>query len=252
ITHAPDGTVVGLDDAKAFGYTKDQFQKLQEIADEKGLSIKMRPGNPDSVKWLESGEAWGKTENLKMKTINETDTYLGWRPEDKGLAGYGQPKLSLQEAVDGAPEHLKDAVAKRWEQRWNETFELDSTVKKYQDEGIWYRDEGKSRQMGLDVDENGVVRDPATGKGFTGDPDAFHITKADGSPLSRAEKADALRALQEGVDMKHGDILVYEPKDPFVKQIKQNVLSSHAPGKDGLVDFTAGEPPKVTYYTGPK
>ncbi|MGH8974783.1 MAG: hypothetical protein ACRD0C_16470, partial [Acidimicrobiia bacterium] len=47
ITHAPDGTVVGLDDAKAFGYTKDQFQKLQEIADEKGLSIKMRPGNPD-------------------------------------------------------------------------------------------------------------------------------------------------------------------------------------------------------------
>jgi hypothetical protein len=255
---APEGTLVGMDDANAFGYTKDQFHKLQQIADEKGLSIKMRPGNPDSVKWLESGEAWGKTENLKMKTINEADTYLGWRPEDKGLAGYGHPKgptgqpLSLEEAVAGAPDHLKEEVAKRFQQRVTEADELGSSVTKYKEDGIWYRDEGKSRRMGLDVDANGVVRDPASGKGFTGDPDAFHITKADGTPLSRAEKADALRALQNGVDVKHGDVFVYEPKDQFVKDIKQDILDKHSPGGDGLIDFTAGAAPKVTYYTGPK
>ncbi|HEY3241483.1 MAG TPA: hypothetical protein VGL92_18120 [Acidimicrobiia bacterium] len=252
ITHAEEGTLVTMEDANAFGYTKDQFGKLQEIADEKGLTIKMRPGNPDSVKWLESGEAWGKTENLKMKTINEADTYLGWRPEDKGLAGYGRPKVSMEEAVANAPDHLKVEVEKRWQQRATEADELDSSVTKYSEEGIWYRDEGKSRPMGFEVDQNGVVRDPTSGKGFTGDPDAFHITKADGTALSRAEKADALRALQEGVDMKHGDIYIYEPKDPFVKQIKQAVLDKHSPGGEGLIDFSAGQAPKVTYYTGPK
>src|SRR5436853_6259178 len=81
-----------------YGVLIKNSRKFQRFADANNVIIEVRPTNPDSVRHLLRG-AWYKPVDIKAKTINNADTFLGIEPEKKGLVGFftnavPQPKRS--------------------------------------------------------------------------------------------------------------------------------------------------------------
>ena len=65
----------------------------------------MRGTNPEAPRRLADGN-FPKPEAIKAKSINQLDTYIGFRKEDVGLVVYMEPKPPVKGEVP----------AERWEQ----------------------------------------------------------------------------------------------------------------------------------------
>jgi hypothetical protein len=247
---APAGTVVT--DISQFGMTSDAAAEAQSIADKYGVRIQFRPTTEDAPGLVEEG-AYRKPEAIKCKTINQYDTQLGARTEDVGKVGYFEPKEppfprgTTPEAAAKYGVSDPDKVWARFDERAAEFEDQKGHMAELQSDGAKVRQYGGKMDLKVTVDENGVVRDAADGRPFTGDHDLFKIVNQDGSPVSRATKAAVLRDLQHGVDVKHADISTWRPDTDVNQGIKNKIMQSHAPGGNGVVEFAPGGPPTVQY-----
>src|SRR5262249_35547971 len=149
-----------------------------------------------------------KPEAIKAKSINELDTYIGFRKEDQGLVGYMKPKEPVQSQV---PPELWERVQARYSERAAEFKDLAKDMQNLS-KAPGGRDQfaGVGFDKQVAVDGNGVIRvvegaEGSAGVGFTGDHDIFQITKADGTPVSAEKHNEVVSELtQKGVGVQHG------------------------------------------------
>jgi hypothetical protein len=219
-------------------------EAIAEVCKAHDVSIEVRGTNPEAPRQLAEG-ALPKPEAIKAKTINELDTYLGFRPEDKGLVGYMKPKKP-----EGVPAHLAEAVEARYQQRLAEFNDLSGEMSNL---ALPPGARDKFAAVGFDkqvrVDSNGVVR--VVGEagerpvGFTGDHDLWQIRNPDGTPVS-AEKYNEIvsELVRKKVGVEHGAHMHWDvpakPVDPHFKDATkgfQGIADKHMPGAKGGEDL---------------
>ena len=248
-TVAPEGTHVT---APEFGMQPGAARHANIVADANGVTIQVRPTSPDAMKWRELGHP-GKPMDVKSKTINELDTHLGARAEDRGLVGYFEPKEPVRAAG------MDDATWGRVQQRYRDR------VQEFHDNATKMQhliDEGKIRV------ENGVVIDTGicggTGKAITGDYDLWKIARVDGAPLSAADRELIVNQLRFGeFGAQHGAHTdwVIDPEAPIYKadpgllrghqKVDADIRAKHLVGGEAVIEFGGrGRVPVTTYEGG--
>jgi PKD repeat protein len=91
------------------------------------IELQARPSNPYSAPFLNSAEgALGKSEILKVKSLQDVDVVLGADPRSLGKVGVFEPKLPPSNVMDSLPPELQKQVrdrfktqAKNWAD-WND------------------------------------------------------------------------------------------------------------------------------------
>jgi hypothetical protein len=196
----------------------------------------------ESMRHIRDGTALPKSLDIKAKTINELDTYLGAKPSDKGLVGYFKP---VEPDFSKVPAELQDGVRKRLAERLEEVAKLskDTKFQGLLDDGV------------LKI-EGGKIIDTATGKPFAGDIDAVFIKdKATGKYLTSGDRYErVLRRWKSEVGGQHGvemnvvkDVTApYRPGTPSYDEayaagtkLQHKLQASHTSGKEIVVRFDA-------------
>jgi hypothetical protein len=212
------------------------------VAQEHDVVIDVRPTTPEAPRLLAEGNL-PKPEAIKAKSINEADTYLGFRAADKGLVGYKMPEHPNLETV---PAHLKGAVMDRYNQRMQEFHDLGLAMTDLQrPPGMRALDDHGLHQR-ITVDEHGVVHtETASGKkvGFTGDHDIFQIRDAKtGNPVSGERYNDVVAKLRSaGIGVEHGAHLNWEVPPAHVG-VFDDVVAKHTPPGEAKGKKVGGEP----------
>lgn len=165
-----DGKFAGSKDGPMAGVTTPAQKHAQVVADKHGVKIDVRPTTKYAHDPIANGTAVPKAPHCKTKTINDNDVLLGAKPDNKGLAGYFDPKKPVQgDMSDKDFKKLMDRYNER-KQEFKDQFEHLTELKK----------EGKCHV------KDGVVIDGKTGKPYSGDHDVFDIRDAHtGQPLPR-------------------------------------------------------------------
>jgi hypothetical protein len=209
--------------------------------------IDVRGTNPQAPKRLAEGHL-PKPEAIKAKSINELDTYLGFRKQDVGLVGYMEPKPPVRGEV---PPELWEQVQKRYAERVAEFKDLAPEMRNLARPAS-ARDQFAA--VGFDqqvtVDANGVIRvvegsEGTATKGFTGDHDIFQITNLDGSPVTPQKYNDVVSDLvQQRVGVEHGAHMHWDvapkPASPAFKDPTkgfQGIAGKHMPTAKGGEDL---------------
>ena len=193
--HAREGEVVPLNHLHETGYTSRDVRATSQICADEGVDIGARTTNIDSMQKIRNGTARAKPPEIKAKTINELDTYLGAREADKGLVGYFEP---TKPDLSKVPAELRQEVSDRFVKRFEEYKKLSQDVdfqRFLKDQRFEIRD--------------GKIFDVATGKPFAGDIDAVFVRDtATGKYLTSGDRFDRVMARvraeaggQHGVEM---------------------------------------------------
>jgi hypothetical protein len=238
---------VGLEAEARTGMPVKNQQAIADACKAHDVVIEVRGTNPEAPRRLAGGDL-PKPEAIKAKSINQLDTYLGFRKEDVGLVGYMEPKPPVQSEV---PPELWGQVQKRYAERVSEFKDLAPEMKNLA-RPVGARDQfaavGFDKQ--LTVDANGVIRvvEGSEGKaaaGFTGDHDIFQITNADGSAVSPQKYNEVVTDLvQQQVGVEHGAHMAWDvpakPASPAYKDPTkgfQGIAGKHMPGATGGEDL---------------
>jgi hypothetical protein len=239
---AREGDVVPLNHMHETGYTFRDSKAAGRICADEGVEIYARTTNMESMRHIRDGTALPKSLDIKAKTINELDTYLGAKPEDKGLVGFFEP---VEPDLSKVPTGLREEVNERFVGRMDE-FAKYSKDAKFQ---------GLLEKRVLEV-EGGKILDVATGKPFAGDIDAVFIKdKATGKYLVDGPRYErVIRRWKAEVGGQHGvemnvvsDITApYRPGTPeydkayaAATDLRTKLQESHRSGKEVVVRFDA-------------
>jgi hypothetical protein len=219
-----------------YGILIKNSRKFQRFAEANDLIIEVRPTNPDSVRHLMRG-AWYKPVDIKAKTIQKADTYLGIEPVKMGLVGFfvkavPQPKRRGLEPSDVA------AGQKRYRMRVEERQEYGFTMMKLARKR---KGPGRFEVIGYVVhgyDKN-KVRHP-----IAGDHDLYDIRRPDGTEIPDDEYDLLIEDMRAGkFGVMHGAVVRWDPDDPHEKEMRDKLVRQHQRGGDeGLVRFTPGQP----------
>ncbi|WP_229876567.1 hypothetical protein, partial [Streptomyces griseoloalbus] len=170
-----------------------------------------------------------KPQEIKAKTVDAIDTFLGADPETVGLVGYFRPVLPEPGSV---PEGQWDRVLSRFNQRSTEFRELAASMAAYEAENRFVVKDGVVHG----VDEDGERRP------LTGDHDVFDVSTPGGTRVS-GPRHDALIEEMRGKDIAvmHGAHMFWNPSTAFDKSVFDKVVDSHQ-GPDGepLLRFRPG------------
>ena len=238
---------VGIEAEARTGMPVRNQQAIADTCKAHDVVIDVRPTNPEAPRRLAAGNL-PKPEAIKAKSINQLDTFLGFRKEDVGLVGYMEPKPPVRGEV---PPELWDQVQKRYAERLAEFKDLAPEMKNLA-RPVGARDQfaavGFEKQV--TVDANGVIRvvEGAEGKapaGFTGDHDIFQITNLDGSPVSGQKYNEVVSDLvQQKVGVEHGAHMHWDvPAKPASAAYKdptkgfQGIAEKHMPAAKGGEDL---------------
>jgi hypothetical protein len=238
---------VGLEAEAKTGMPVRNQQAIADACKAHDVVIDVRPTNPEAPRRLVEGNL-PKPEAIKAKSINQIDTYLGFRKEDVGLVGYMEPKPPVRSEV---PPELWEQVEKRYAERAAEFKDLAPEMKNLS-RPVGARDQFAA--VGFDkqvtVDASGVIRvvEGSEGKasvGFTGDHDIFQITNLDGTPVSGQKYNDVVADLaQQRVGVEHGAHMHWDvpakPASPAYKDPTkgfQGIAGKHMPGAKGGEDL---------------
>jgi hypothetical protein len=241
-TFAREGDVVPANHLHEAGYTARDIKAASKICADEGVEIYARTTNMESMRHIRDGTALPKSLDIKAKTINELDTYLGAKPSDKGLVGYFKP---VEPDFSKVPAELQDEVRKRLAERLEEVAKLskDTKFQSLLDDGV------------LKI-EGGKIIDTATGKPFAGDIDAVFIKdKATGKYLTSGDRYErVLQRWKTEVGGQHGvemnvvkDVTApYRPGTPAYDEayaagtkLQDKLQASHTSGKEIVVRFDA-------------
>jgi uncharacterized protein YukE len=214
-------------------------QKLfQQVADDLGLVIDVRPTNTSSVPWLHLG-GLPKPQAIKAKTINDLDVLLGADERFRGAVGFFQPRLPPQGSM--SDEEYAPLVA-RYRQRTEEQLELGAKMRDLATHAI---DEGRFEVHGGVVygyDSRGIMRP------VTGDHDMFDIRRPDGTRLPRIEYTGLIDDLTDmDMGVQHGAHMYWQPETEWERvNVYEPIVRSHKPGGEPLVRFWPGRPPTLS------
>jgi hypothetical protein len=146
---------VGLEAEARTGMPVKNQQAIADACKTHDVVVDVRPTNPQAPRRLAEGNL-PKPEAIKAKSINELDTFIGFRKEDVGLVGYMEPKPPVQSQV---PPELWEQVQKRYAERLSEFKDLAPEMKNLA-RPVGARDQFAA--VGFDkqvtVDANGVIR----------------------------------------------------------------------------------------------
>lgn len=204
---------------------------FQIISDSFDVIIAARPVNPAARRLLKEGSHLPKPTALKMKTINSEDLLLGAKGKPGEVALFKPNEL---------PANAPDALKARHRKRMDE-WEQWETNSDYVPDGYL---------LGPD----GVIRDRASRRPFTGDNDVFVILDRNGAPLysSDTEKyKEVMSALRVGDTLaQHGDLAEFaaeytQPDDvaKLAGLVWQHVSGAAASGSEALGIFLPNKPP---------
>ena len=241
-----EALAVGLEAEARTGMPVKNQKAIADAAKAHDVVIDVRGTNPEAPRRLAEGN-FPKPEAIKAKSINQLDTYIGFRKEDVGLVGYMEPKPPVKGEV---PPELWEQVQKRYADRLAEFKDLAPEMKNLS-RPVGARDQFAA--VGLDkqvtVDANGVIRVvEGEGKatvGFTGDHDIFQITNPNGTPVSPQKYNEVMTDLvQQGAGVEHGAHMAWDvPNKPASSAYKdptkgfQGIADKHMPGAKGGEDL---------------
>jgi hypothetical protein len=238
---------VGLEAEARTGMPVKNQQAIADACKAHDVVIDVRGTNPEAPRRLGEGNL-PKPEAIKAKSINQLDTYIGFRKEDVGLVGYMEPKPPVRSEV---PPELWEQVQKRYAERLSEFKDLAPEMKNLS-RPVGARDQFAA--VGFDkqvtVDANGVIKvvEGTEGKAsaaFTGDHDIFQITNLDGSPVSPQKYNEVVSDLvQQRVGVEHGAHMSWDvPAKPASSAYKdptkgfQGIADKHMPSAKGGEDL---------------
>lgn len=88
--------------AKLYGITADELAEMQELARRYNVLLTVRSRHASSIDWIERAKAMLKPETLKIKSVSELDSRLGYRASDVGSLVFRKPEpLSAFERGEG-------------------------------------------------------------------------------------------------------------------------------------------------------
>jgi len=153
--------------------SRDQ-KAIQAVSERYGVKAQMRPTNPESRVWLETGKAHPKPEMLKTKTINQYDVELGYPKEYSGTVACRKPDpLPAAKPDQMSGEHWLE-LQKRHKQRMTEYTDQVEKLNHLEQEGKIFWDK-----------KTGIIYNGKTMKPYAGDHDAFAFVDAvSGEPVS--------------------------------------------------------------------
>ncbi|MDD3654203.1 MAG: hypothetical protein PHO01_08485 [Desulfotomaculaceae bacterium] len=165
--------------------TRDQ-KAIQMVSDKYGVKAQMRPTNPESKRWLETGKAHPKPEMLKTKTINELDVELGYPKDYRGTVACKKPDPLPPAKPDTMSAEHWNALQKRHKQRMTEYTDQVEKLNHLEQEGkiLWDK-------------KTGIIYNGKTMKPYAGDHDAFAFVDAvSGKPVPPRVNQQLNRELQ--------------------------------------------------------
>jgi PKD repeat protein len=264
-----NGTELGADEiAQLYGISSDELTELQRVATKYKFLLTVRSRHASSIDWITRFKALVKPEALKIKSVSELDTKLGYATADIGSLVFKKPTPLLQydkvggdldgltEAfvtskgfVAGTPEYLNaikrigDRVKewKKWEktyQQWSKRGWMDVSFN-YKGNAIddaVRKGTGQYRGFRLrEVSEGEFYIEMLDGKSgkfrrVTGDIDPIAFTHLDGSPLTAEEHAAMLDEMRTSplLQAQHGESTTY------TKGGVGFVVDQFKPGEPGL------------------
>ncbi|WP_109525434.1 MULTISPECIES: sigma factor-like helix-turn-helix DNA-binding protein [Nocardia] len=230
-----------------YGIPLDRQRAIQGYADRHGLMISVRPGNPDSVSWINAGNP-GKPELVKAKSVNALDVALGAPADVLGLVGFFRFPDSDTEVGDLRMPARGTVSEERWNQllgrlneRRAEFGALRASMDKLVDSGRFAIRDGVVHGR----DSDGELR------ALTGDHDLFDSRHADGSRLSPFENFlhfDRIHA--ERIGIQHPPLAYWNAMSRADWDIYLSLMDRHG-GTDGepLVLFRPGLDPALVRMT---
>ena len=238
---------------KDLGMPVSNQEKFQAIVDKEGIVVDVRPTTKEAPKLYEGDSpALPKPEDIKAKTINNLDTYLGAPQGDVGKVGYFKPNpperpTGMSDADWG---RLKPRLVDRFIQREAEYWDQGAKMTKLQSpvpdqtgtHGEHQITVGTDGQV-LDVSQKGgnAVTSP-----FTGDHDIYDIRNADGTPLEPEKYQRVVDAMKEaGMGVKHGAHMKWEPQTGVDRAIHQAIVNKVNSGQEPLLRFGPGQSPQA-------
>ena len=149
VRNLPEGAVIERNWLHEIGYSQEQIDAMAAIARARpgkpGYVISSRATNMDSMHWIRTGDAIRKPPEIKAKTINKLDSYIGASDADVGLVGYFRP-----DPPTNVPKGLEGVVQRRYDERVKEYNDLRKKV----DSMVDYAEEGgKLMKVVRDGDE---------------------------------------------------------------------------------------------------
>ena len=115
-----EALAVGLEAEARTGMPVKNQKAIADSAEAHDVVIDVRGTNPEAPRRLAEGNL-PKPEAIKAKSINQLDTYIGFRREDVGLVGDMEPKPPVKGEV---PPELWEQVQKRYADRLAEFKDL--------------------------------------------------------------------------------------------------------------------------------
>ncbi|MEV0032780.1 hypothetical protein [Nocardia sp. NPDC050793] len=214
-------------------------RRFQEVANRFGCVIDVRPTNPESARWLDAG-ALPKRMDIKSKTINSLDPYLGASEEHTGLVGFFEPSKATRANV---PDHLWDQVNERYKQRLAEWLELRETMESYAGKGKYV----VQNKVVYGFDREGNLRPLA------GDHDVFDIRYGSGDSLSLTAYHKIVETMiQQNMGVMHGAHMYWPIVEPnFHPGIYHRIISAHKPGGEPLIRFIPNAAPVLVDSSTP-
>ncbi len=223
VDNLPEGAAIERNVMHEVGYSQAQVDELAAIANKYDIQIGSRSTNPDSMHWIRDGKAVPKPVNIKSKTINNLDTYIGANRADEGLVGYFRP---TEPNMRNVPTELQSAVQQRYAQRLEEYYKLRGDV-----DGMVLRGEVVERNgMLFQVGESGREIP------YAGDIDLVYLRNPDGTHLSGEKFLEVMEDLKKsGAGIEHGpetDVINYltrghTPGSPEWHEAYQKAIKLH-------------------------
>jgi hypothetical protein len=242
---------------ETYGMPPKNQAAFQRIAEKHGVEILVRPTVKEAAQLLETDAAIPKAEDLKSKTINDDDVYLGARKEDIGKVGFFKPDPPLR--PDGISNDDWNRVVERFKQRDAEYWDNAKRMTELQRQADAQApksgdmdDRGTHQEYQIVVGENGVVQAVLSAGGslkevpFTGDHDVFDIRNADGTPVTAEKYQEIVSEMKAAVmGVAHGAHIRWAPKTPAEVAIFWAIVNKHGWGSEILIRFGPGGPATI-------
>lgn len=203
------------------GMTDKSVKALQNVSDDMGVRIQVRPTNKYAKDQIANGNAIPKPQSIKVKTADVYDELLGGPKDAKGLTVIYEPKMPPQEALSKYTKETQAKIQQQFDKRMADFTKKDSIIKDLQKNGFDLQD-GKI-----------IVKDPidpTKTKYVAGDNDIYDITNFDGSALSEKQKQMVMDKLAKdpNANVLHGAHMDWKPGvNQYSPKTKADITFGH-------------------------
>lgn len=247
LTKVPNGVVVKLAQGERYwGVSRAKLTALIEYARKHRLSIVLRDRSAKAIEWLEKRGAIPKMEDIKVKSVTELDTYLGYADDDVCTIVFRSPTdPALDPRFAGLDPVVQQQVRRHYDFRLAEYAKhrelfFGTGPYSFATKGIRFRQGGRVRQGTVRVDDQGRVWvrevDPTTRRPVgperrvATDVDVFHIRRADGTEFTAAEYPEVMahfRYLEDLLDLQHFVTANWYATDPVHQATRRATFEAH-------------------------